>query len=77
MLANIEEKGQLVPATGKISEIRFLPQYLISNAVMMFHKNKTLIYFITEEPKGFLIEDEEVVKSFKIYFKTFWRIAKK
>lgn len=77
MLANIEEKNKLVPATGKISEIKYLPHYLITNTIIMFYKDKVLIYFLTEEPKGFFIQDKEVVKSFKTYFNTFWKIAKK
>jgi hypothetical protein len=77
MLANIEEKNKLVPATGKKSEIKYLPEYLITNTIIMFHKNKVLIYFLTNEPKGIVIEDEEVVKSFKTYFNTFWKIAEK
>ena len=77
MLANFNTKDKLVPATYKNSEIRFLPQYLVNDMIAVFYKNKTFIFFWIDEPKGFLIESKEIANSFKIYFDTFWRIAKK
>ena len=77
MLANFDTKGKLVPATLKLSEIRFLPQYFITNMTILFYKHRAFIFFLTEEPAGFLIESEEAVNNLKVYFDTFWKIAKK
>ncbi len=77
MLANYDVKGNLVPSTLVNSEIRFLPQYLITNMTVIFYNNKSFIFFMTEEPTGFLLENEEATKSFKKYFETFWKIAKR
>lgn len=77
MLANIETKGNLEKSTLKNSEVKYLPQYFVTNMMIVFYKNKAFIYFLTEDPKGFLIENKEVVKSFEVYFNTFWKIAKK
>ncbi|HIH25910.1 MAG TPA: hypothetical protein HA226_04040 [Nanoarchaeota archaeon] len=77
MLANYDVKGNIAPATAKNSEVRYLPQYLITNMTIIFYKKKSFIFFLNEEPIGFLMNNEEAVKSFKAYFDTFWRIAKK
>ncbi len=76
MLANHDVKGKLVPATLLNAEIRYLPQYLITNMTIIFYQNKAFIFFLTEEPIGFLMINAEAVKSFKAYFETFWKIAK-
>ena len=75
MLANQTTKDNLVSATYKNAEVRFLPQYLITNMTIIFYKNKSFIFFLTEEPKGFLMESDEAVKSFRAYFDAFWKIA--
>ncbi len=77
MLANHNVKDSLVSTSKKNSEIRFLPQYLITNMEIVFYKNKVFIALLTHEPIGFLIESEEAVKSFQSYFNAFWKIAKK
>jgi hypothetical protein len=77
MMANEAERKNLVSPTSKISEVRFLPDYLVQNMQITFYKNKTFIVVWTNEPVGFLIESDEVTKSFKSYFDTFWKIAKK
>ena len=77
MLANHDVKGQLVSATSLYSKIKFLSQYFITNMTIVFYKNKAFIFFLTEEPVGFLMINEEAVKSFKTYFDTFWKIAEK
>ncbi|MBI5227971.1 hypothetical protein HY988_05265 [Candidatus Micrarchaeota archaeon] len=76
MLANFDTKNTLVKTTSKHSEIRFLPQYLITNMEIVFYKNKVFIAFWTLEPKGLLLESEEAVKSFSTYFDALWKIAK-
>ena len=77
MLANHDVKHKLVKSTLLTAEIKFLPQYLISNMIVVFYKTKSFIFFLSEEPMGFLIENEEVTKGFKSYFDAFWKIAKK
>lgn|SRR3989344_1982273 len=76
MLVNYDAKDRLVKSTFLNAEIRFLPQYLISNMIVVFYKNKSFIFFLSEHPVGFLIESEEVTRGFKSYFDTFWKIAK-
>lgn len=77
MLANFGVKGKLVPATLLHSEVRYLPQYLITNMTIIFYHSKAFIFFLTEEPIGFLMHNEEAVKSFKAYFRAWWRMTKK
>lgn len=77
MLANYDVQKTLVPATQLYSEVRFLPQYLITNMTIVFYRNKAFIFFLTKEPLGFLMVNEEAVKSFGRYFDAFWKIAKK
>lgn len=77
MLANSNIRGKLVKTTLLNSEIRFLPQYLISNMIVVFYETKSFIFFLSEEPVGFLIENKEITRGFNSYFDTFWRLAKK
>lgn len=77
MLANHDIKNQLVPSTLLKAEIRYLPQYLLTNMTIIFYKNKAFIFFLTEEPLGFLMQNQEAVKGFKNYFQAFWKTAKK
>ena len=76
MLANHDTKDNLEKNTYLKAEIKFLPQYLITNTEMVFYNNKLLMVLWTKEPYCFLIEDEEAVNSFRKYFYTFWKIAK-
>jgi len=77
MLANDDIKGKLEKSTYLNSEIRYLPQYLMSKMIIVFYKSTAFIVLWTEDPKAFLIESEEAVKGFKAYFDTFWKIAQK
>lgn len=76
MLANHDVKNNLEPATGKLSEIRFLPQYLITNMQIVFYKNKAGIILWSESPTAFLIESEQTVQGFRKYFDAFWKTSK-
>lgn len=76
MLANSDIRGNFTKTHYLNSEIRFLPQYLVSNMQITFYKNKILIAIFTKDPKGFLLESKEAVESFKSYFETLWKIAK-
>lgn len=76
MLANYDVKRKIVPATELCAQIRYLPQYLMTNMTLVFYNNKAFIFFLTQEPIGFLMLNEEAVKSFKAYFDGFWTMAK-
>ena len=76
MLANHNTKEKLVKTTYLNAEIRFLPQYLLSNMIVVFYKNKSFIFFLSDEPAGFLMKNQEITKGFKSYFDAFWKIAK-
>jgi HTH-type transcriptional regulator, sugar sensing transcriptional regulator len=75
MLANHDTKYNLEPPTFVKGNIRFLPQYLMNDMSMVFYKNKSFIFFLTKEPMGFLIESEEVARSFQAYFDVMWKMA--
>ena len=76
MLVNSDVKNELVKTIHAKSEIRYLPQYLMSNMIILFYKNKSFIFFLAKDAVGLLIENEEVSKGFKSYFDAFWKIAK-
>jgi sugar-specific transcriptional regulator TrmB len=77
MLVNSNVKNELVKTIHTKSEIRYLPQYLMSNMIILFYKNKSFIFIIAKDAIGLLIENEEISKGFKSYFDAFWKIAKK
>jgi sugar-specific transcriptional regulator TrmB len=77
MLVNFDAKELLVKTVRSNSEIRFLPQYLLNNMIILFYKNKSFIFFLAKDSVGILIENKEVTKGFKSYFDAFWKIAKK
>ncbi|MBI4181890.1 MAG: helix-turn-helix domain-containing protein [Candidatus Aenigmarchaeota archaeon] len=77
MIANFDTRGNIEPMTAVSSQLRFLPQYLITNMTIYFYQEKVFIVLWTRSPVGLLIHDAEAVKSFRAYFNAFWRIAKK
>ena len=77
MLVNSDAKDILVKTIHSKSEIKYLPQYLMSNMIILFYKNKSFIFFLAKDAVGLLIENEEVSKGFKSYFEAFWKLAKK
>jgi sugar-specific transcriptional regulator TrmB len=76
MLVNSDAKDILVKTIHSKSEIKYLPQYLMSNMIILFYKNKAFIFFLAKDAIGLLVENEEVAKGFKSYFDAFWKIAK-
>ncbi len=76
LLANFDTKETLVKTSRLNSEVRFLPQYLVTNMAILFYKNKVFIAILTKDPVSFLLESSEAVKSFQAYFDAFWKIAK-
>jgi sugar-specific transcriptional regulator TrmB len=77
MLANIHIRDTIVPATKKLSQVRFLPEYLLANMTILVHKEKSFLFFWSKVPMGFLLESEEIANGFRTYFDTFWKIAKR
>ncbi len=77
MLVNNDARDALVKTISQKSEIRYLPQYLMSNMIILFYKNKAFIFFLAKDALGLLIENEEVARGFESYFDAFWKIAKK
>jgi len=75
MLANYNLKGKLEETTKAYSEIRYMPQGLITNMEIVFYRDKTFIVLFANEPMGFLIESGEVSRSFEAYFSAFWKSA--
>lgn len=76
MLVNHDAKDLLVKTIHSKSEIRFLPQYLMNNMIILFYKDKSFIFFLTKDAIGLLIENKEITNGFKTYFDAFWKIAK-
>jgi len=76
MLVNHDAKDLLVKTIHSKSEVRFLPQYLMNNMIILFYKNKSFIFFLAKDAVGLLVENEEVSNGFKSYFDAFWKIAK-
>lgn len=76
MLANADVQKLLVPATQLCSEIRFLPEELITEMMIVFYKDKSFIVLCSQEPASFLIYNPEMVQSFRKYFDLLWKNAK-
>lgn len=76
MLANASVRGLLVPSTGKLSRIRFLPEELITNVTFVIYKDKTFIILWSKDPISFLIHNAEIAASFRKYFDFLWEKAK-
>jgi HTH-type transcriptional regulator, sugar sensing transcriptional regulator len=77
MLANHSVKDKLVPATREHSEIRFLPEELITSVQITFYKEKTFIVLWSKDPVGVLIHNQEIVQGFNAYFNLFWHKAQR
>jgi sugar-specific transcriptional regulator TrmB len=76
MLVNNDAKDILVKTIHSRSEVKYLPQYLMSNMIILFYKDKSFIFFLAKDAVGLLIENMEVSKGFKSYFDAFWKLAK-
>lgn len=75
MLANADTKGDLEPETFKLAEIKYLPEYLMTNMHIFFYKETVILILWVKDPIAFYIKSEEAVKSFQTYFDTFWKIS--
>ncbi len=77
MLVNADAKTSLVKTIYSKAEIRFLPQYLMNNMIVLFYKHKSFIFFLSHDSIALEIDNSEVSKGFRAYFDTFWKLAKK
>jgi sugar-specific transcriptional regulator TrmB len=77
MLANHSVKDVIVSTTKERSELRFLPEQLITNVQITFYKEKTFIVLWNKDPIAFLIHNGEIVHGFKQYFDFLWSKGKK
>ncbi len=77
LLVNHDARELLVKTTHIKSEIRYLPQYLMNNMIILFYKEKSFIFFLAKDAIGLLIENKEVTNGFRAYFNAFWKIGKK
>lgn len=76
MLVNHDVKEQLVKTIHDKSEVRYLPQYLMNNMIILFYKNKSFIFFLAKDSIALEIENPEVKKGFLSYFNAFWKLAR-
>jgi sugar-specific transcriptional regulator TrmB len=69
---NIREKRQ-----GKLNlvEMKFLPKELDFPSTTQIFGNKVSIMVFADQPFAFIIESEDVVKSYKNFFKMLWKTA--
>lgn len=77
MLANYETKGNIESETFKLGDVRFLPQYLMTNMHVFLYGDNTFMIMWAKEPVAVYMKNKDVTNSFKSYFKAFWKIAKK
>ncbi|MDD5331827.1 MAG: helix-turn-helix domain-containing protein [Candidatus Nanoarchaeia archaeon] len=60
----------------KLVDIRFLPEKYEFPATTIVYKNKVAILLWDANPIGFVIENEDIAKSFNNYFEILWSTAK-
>jgi len=77
LLAAHNMKGKLVNATHTLSDIRYLPEELLTSFQVTIYKNKIFLIFLADTAQSIFIESEKVAESFKKYFNAFWKMAKK
>jgi hypothetical protein len=77
MLANYSVRGTMEKTTFKKAEVKYLPQYLMNNNMEIFvYGKKALIGLWATEPIAILVDNEELSKSFQVYFDALWGVAK-
>lgn len=76
LLVNADAKAGLVKTIHEKSSIRYLPQYLMTNMIILFYKDKSFIFFLAKDSIGLLIQNKEITRGFRAYFDAFWNIAK-
>jgi len=59
------------------SQIRYLPKDFFSPATIVVYGNKIATFIWSEPYEVTLMEDKEVAESYRAYFESLWKIAKK
>ena len=77
MLANYSVKDILVPTTQLRSEVKFLPEELITNVQITVYKDRTFIILWSNDPIAFLIHNAEIASGFMNYFNLLWKRAER
>ncbi len=75
VLVNEKLKGKTVKS--KNSEFKFLPNEYLTKTTTVVYKNKIANFIWTDPYYVILIENKEVANSYRGYFNTLWKIAKK
>ncbi len=76
---NTEETRRKVKdiKTLKYSKFKLMPIDLASPTATVIYKNKVVFQSWTKKPFAVVIQDENMAKNYKEYFKALWKIAKK
>ncbi|MFH1592380.1 MAG: helix-turn-helix domain-containing protein [Candidatus Woesearchaeota archaeon] len=61
----------------KITEVKYMPEFYISPAAMDIFLDYVYISLWEEKPYVFMIKNKKIAESFKSYFDSLWKIAKK
>ena len=77
MLANHETKGNIEPETSKLSEVKYLPEYLITNMHVFIYSDNVFMIMWAKEPIAVYMKNKDVARSFRSYFDAFWKIGEK
>lgn len=60
----------------KLSQVKYLPQKMITPAWILITKNLVATIHTTETPLCFVIKDKSVTKSYTHFFNILWKLAK-
>ena len=64
-------------ATYPLSQVRYMPEGIITHAWMEIYADTVTIGINTDKPFSVVIQNQQVADSFKVYAKLLWSIAKK
>ena len=73
---NAVKRGQILSKMS-LTKIKYLPKSFITPTVINIYNNKVTFYSVTKEKIPFiiLIENNQLVNSFKEYFEWLWRLS--
>lgn len=77
MIYNEKVKEEKKKEALKLLEMRFLPEHYDFPSTVMIYADKVITIVWLDEPFGFMIKSEEVVRSNRNFFELLWKIAKK
>lgn len=74
--AKAKKRGEKLSKMS-LTEIRYLPKSFLTPTVINIYGNRATLYSVTEEKIPFiiLIENKQLVQSFKEYFEWLWKIS--